>query len=71
MPYLNCPSCRLSLSVDEDTAPADNHCPRCLRRDDDRIPMSLSDEPRRMFPAGLQDLADAVSQTRRTRERLS
>ena len=42
-----------------------------LRRDDDRIPMSLSDEPRRMFPGGLHELADAVIQTKRTRERLS
>jgi hypothetical protein len=69
MPYLNCPSCRLSLSVD-DSAPADAHCPRCMRRDEERIPMSLSDEPRRMFPSGLQELADAVIQTKRTRERL-
>jgi hypothetical protein len=70
MPYLNCPSCRLSLSVDE-SAPTHPHCPRCLRRDDDRIPMSMSDEPRRMFPGGLHELADAVVQTKRTRERLS
>jgi hypothetical protein len=69
MPYLNCPSCRLSLSVDE-SAPPEPHCPRCMRRDDERIPMSLSDEPRRMFPAGLQELADAVVKTKRTRERL-
>jgi hypothetical protein len=70
MPYLNCPSCRLSLSVD-DNAPSHANCPRCLRRDDEAIPMSLSDEPRRMFPGGLHELADAVIQTKRTRERLS
>ena len=70
MPYLNCPSCRLSLSVEE-SAPADTNCPRCMRRDDERIPMSLSEEPRRMFPGGLHELADAVIQTKRTRERLS
>ena len=69
MPYLTCPSCRLSLSVEEPVAPLPE-CPRCLAIDEDRIPMSLTDEPRRMFPAGLQELADAVIKTKRTRERL-
>ena len=70
MPYLNCPSCRLSLSVAEPVT-GRPECPRCLRRDDESIPMSVSDEPRRMFPGGLRELADAVIETKRARERLS
>jgi hypothetical protein len=44
--YLNCPACHLSIrSVRFDR----EHCPRCLRRDDARVPMFPSPLPYRLL----------------------
>ena len=70
MPYLICPSCRLSLSVDEYAAPLPD-CPRCLRRHGKPVEMSLARGPRRMLRRDLHELTDAVIEARHTRQRLA
>ena len=45
MPYLNCPSCGLTINV---TRPGEliEHCPRCLARDKRPVELFVSAQPR-------------------------
>jgi hypothetical protein len=60
MSYLNCPACHLSLQ-----ARHGHHefCPRCLRRDSERVPMFASPLPYRLLAGSIFD-----SPARRARE---
>jgi hypothetical protein len=53
MPYLNCPSCGLTIAV---TRPGEliEHCPRCLARNKRPVELFVSAEPRgrERTPAG-------------------
>jgi hypothetical protein len=52
MSYLNCPACHLSLQ-----ARHGHHelCPRCLRRDSERVPMFASPLPYRLLTGSILD----------------
>lgn len=53
MPYLNCPSCGLTLTI---TRPGEliEHCPRCLARNKRLVELFVSAQPRgqRRAPPG-------------------
>jgi hypothetical protein len=45
MPYLNCPSCGLTINVTRPGALIE-HCPRCLARDKRPVELFVSAQPR-------------------------
>ncbi|HEX4437032.1 MAG TPA: hypothetical protein VH061_09570 [Solirubrobacteraceae bacterium] len=49
MPYLNCPSCGLTLAMRRNIAEIE-HCPRCLARARRAIGLFVSAEPRGKKP---------------------
>jgi hypothetical protein len=48
MAYLNCPTCHLSISA---LRARHEHCPRCLRREGQRVSMLASPLPPRLLAA--------------------
>jgi hypothetical protein len=50
MPYLNCPACHLSLQARQGHH---EFCPRCLRRDSERVPMFASPLPYRLLTGSI------------------
>lgn len=59
MSYLNCPACHLSMRAGRATH---EHCPRCLRRDGEHIPLIVSPLPYRLLaqPMGTRSESGTV-----------
>lgn len=50
MPYLNCPSCGLTLAMSRSEAEIE-HCPRCLAKSRQAVGLFVSAEPRGKRPS--------------------
>lgn len=68
MPYLNCPSCGLTLAMPRPEAQIE-HCPRCLAKARRAVGLFVSAEPRGKKPMseGVQTRRKAISRPAGTR----